>query len=72
MVDWAKMREIADSIGAYLFVDMAHVAGLVAAGVYLTYGSACSHVVTTTAQNPSGSARQDDPREGGDEDLYKN
>lgn len=36
VVDWAKMREIADSIGAYLFVDMAHVAGLVAAGVYLT------------------------------------
>jgi hypothetical protein len=28
VVDWAKMREIADSIGAYLFVDMAHVAGL--------------------------------------------
>lgn len=27
VVDWAKMREIADSIGAYLFVDMAHVAG---------------------------------------------
>ena len=34
VVDWAKMREIADSIGAYLFVDMAHVAGLIAAGVY--------------------------------------
>ena len=34
IVDWAKMREIADSIGAYLFVDMAHVAGLIAAGVY--------------------------------------
>lgn len=36
VVDWAKMREIADSIGAYLFVDMAHVAGLIAAGVYRT------------------------------------
>ena len=34
IVDWEKMREIADSIGAYLMVDMAHVAGLVAAGVY--------------------------------------
>lgn len=33
-VDWQKFREIADSVGAYLMVDMAHVAGLVAAGVY--------------------------------------
>ncbi len=47
IVDWKKMREIADEVGAYLFVDMAHVAGLVAAGVYpspLPY----AHVVTTT------------------------
>jgi len=34
VVDWQRFREIADSVGAYLFVDMAHVAGLVAAGVY--------------------------------------
>jgi len=34
VVDWQRFRAIADSIGAYLFVDMAHVAGLVAAGVY--------------------------------------
>ena len=34
VVDWKKMREIADEVGAYLFVDMAHVAGLIAAGVY--------------------------------------
>lgn len=34
IVDWQKFRDIADSIGAYLVVDMAHVAGLVAAGVY--------------------------------------
>jgi glycine hydroxymethyltransferase len=34
VVDWQRFRDIADSIGAYLFVDMAHVAGLVAAGVY--------------------------------------
>ncbi len=33
-LDFAKFREIADSVGAYLFVDMAHVAGLVAAGLY--------------------------------------
>src|SRR3990167_6210058 len=34
IVDWQKMREIADSVGAYLMVDMAHVAGLVATGLY--------------------------------------
>lgn len=34
VMDWQKFREIADSVGAYLMVDMAHVAGLVAAGVY--------------------------------------
>ena len=47
IVDWAKMREIADSIGAYLFVDMAHVAGLIAAGVYPN-PVPHAHVVTTT------------------------
>lgn len=47
VVDWAKMREIADNVGAYFLVDMAHIAGLVAAGVYpspVPY----AHVVTTT------------------------
>jgi len=34
VVDWQRFREIADRIGAYLFADMAHVAGLVAAGIY--------------------------------------
>ena len=34
IVDWARMREIADKVGAIFFVDMAHVAGLIAAGVY--------------------------------------
>ncbi|ESQ82819.1 serine hydroxymethyltransferase [Asticcacaulis sp. AC466] len=46
-IDFARFREIADSIGAYLFVDMAHYAGLVAGGVYpdpLPH----AHVVTTT------------------------
>jgi len=33
-VDWQRFRDIADSIGAWLFVDMAHVAGLIAAGLY--------------------------------------
>ncbi|MGV0911385.1 serine hydroxymethyltransferase [Martelella sp. FOR1707] len=45
--DWKRFREIADSIGAYLMVDMAHIAGLVAGGVH---PSPCphAHVVTTT------------------------
>jgi len=47
IVDWARMRKIADSIGAYLMVDMAHVAGLVAAGVYPS-PLPHAHVVTTT------------------------
>ncbi|MGN1356954.1 MAG: serine hydroxymethyltransferase [Succinivibrionaceae bacterium] len=47
IVDWEKMREIADSVGAYLFVDMAHVAGLVAAGCYPS-PLPFAHVVTTT------------------------
>ncbi|PLW68648.1 serine hydroxymethyltransferase [Pseudohalioglobus lutimaris] len=34
VMDWARFREIADKVGAYLLVDMAHVAGLVAAGIY--------------------------------------
>jgi glycine hydroxymethyltransferase len=46
-LDFARFREIADKVGAYLFVDMAHVAGLVAAGVYPD-PMPHSHVVTTT------------------------
>ncbi|GMQ92036.1 MAG: serine hydroxymethyltransferase [Gammaproteobacteria bacterium] len=34
VVDWQRFRDIADKVGAYLFVDMAHVAGLIAAGIY--------------------------------------
>lgn len=47
VIDFARMREIADSVGAYLMVDMAHIAGLVAAGEHpnpVPY----AHVVTTT------------------------
>lgn len=47
VVDWAKLREIADNVGAYLLVDMAHIAGLVAAGVYPS-PIPHAHVVTTT------------------------
>ena len=47
IVDWQRFRDIADSVGAWLMVDMAHVAGLVAAGVYPNPVKA-AHVVTTT------------------------
>jgi glycine hydroxymethyltransferase len=47
VVDWARMREIADSVGAWFLVDMAHVAGLVAAGVYPN-PVPHAHVVTST------------------------
>ncbi len=47
VVDWARMRAIADSVGALFFVDMAHVAGLVAAGVYPS-PLPHAHVVTST------------------------
>ena len=71
IVDWAKMREIADMIGAYLFVDMAHIAGLVAADVYPS-PLPHAHVVTSTTHKTLAG-----PRGGiilsafGDEDLYK-
>ncbi len=47
VIDFAKMREIADSVGAYLLVDMAHFAGLVAAGLYPS-PFPHAHVATTT------------------------
>ncbi len=47
VVDWARMRLIADSVGALFFVDMAHVAGLIAAGVYPS-PLPHAHVVTST------------------------
>lgn len=46
-IDWQKMRDIADRVGAYLMVDMAHVAGLVAAGLYPS-PLAIADVVTST------------------------
>ena len=71
VVDWAKMREIADSIGAYLFVDMAHVAGLVAAGVYPN-PVPHAHVVTTTTHKPLAGPRGGlILAKGGSEELYK-
>ena len=47
IVDWKRMREIADAVGAWFVVDMAHVAGLIAAGVYPSPVEH-AHVVTST------------------------
>ncbi len=47
VVDWPRMREIADSVGAWFMVDMAHVSGLIAAGVYPN-PVPHAHVVTST------------------------
>ncbi|RRQ20376.1 serine hydroxymethyltransferase [Guyparkeria sp. SCN-R1] len=47
VLDWARFREIADAVGAYLMVDMAHVSGLVAAGLYPN-PVPHAHVVTST------------------------
>lgn len=54
VVDWARYREIADSVGAYLLVDMAHVAGLVAAGVYPSPIPFADAVTTTTHKTLRG------------------
>ncbi|ART62801.1 serine hydroxymethyltransferase [Kushneria marisflavi] len=47
VIDWQRFREIADEVGAWLMVDMAHIAGLVAAGLYPS-PLPHAHVVTTT------------------------
>jgi glycine hydroxymethyltransferase len=57
IVDWARFRQIADSVGAYLFVDMAHVAGLVATGHYpspLPYADVCTTTTHKTLRGPRG------------------
>jgi glycine hydroxymethyltransferase len=71
IVDWAKMREIADSIGAWFFVDMAHVAGLIAAGVYPNPVPHAHIVTTTTHKTLAGPRGGLILAKGGDEDLYK-
>lgn len=70
VVDWQRFRDIADMVGAYLFVDMAHVAGLIAAGVYPSPVGIADVVTTTTHKTLRG------PRGGlilanEDEDLNK-
>ena len=54
VMDWQKFREIADSVGAYLFVDMAHVAGLVAAGIYPNPVQIADVTTTTTHKTLRG------------------
>ena len=54
IVDWQRFKNIADSVGAYLFVDMAHVAGLVAAGVYPNPVSIADVVTSTTHKTLRG------------------
>lgn len=54
VVDWQRFREIADSVGAYLFVDMAHVAGLVATGEYPSPVAIADVTTTTTHKTLRG------------------
>ncbi|MDN3638227.1 serine hydroxymethyltransferase [Simiduia curdlanivorans] len=54
IMDWQRFREIADKVGAYLFVDMAHVAGLVAAGVYPNPVQIADVTTTTTHKTLRG------------------
>lgn len=70
VADWAKFREIADKVGAYLFVDMAHVAGLIAAGEYpnpLPH----AHVVTSTTHKTLAGPRGGVILSKGNPDLEK-
>ena len=54
VIDWARFRAIADSVGAYLMADMAHYAGLVAAGLYPSPVGAAHFVTTTTHKTLRG------------------
>ncbi len=54
IMDWQKFRDIADEVGAYLFVDMAHVAGLVAAGIYPNPVPIADVVTSTTHKTLRG------------------
>jgi glycine hydroxymethyltransferase len=57
VIDWAKFRKIADSVGAYFMVDMAHVAGLIAAGLYpnpLPFADVATTTTHKTLRGPRG------------------
>ena len=70
IVDWKKFREIADEVGAFLLVDMAHVSGLVAGGVYPNpvYHA---HVVTSTTHKSLRGPRSGIILSNEDEDFQK-
>lgn len=70
VVDWQRFRDIADQVGAYLMVDMAHVAGLVAAGVYPS-PVGIADVVTTTTHKTLGGPRGGLILAGEDDELNK-
>ncbi len=70
VADWAKMRAIADSINACFFVDMAHVAGLVAAGIYPSPLPHAHVVTTTTHKTLAGPRGGMILAQGGDSELY--
>jgi len=69
-IDWARMREIADSVGAWFLVDMAHVAGLVAAGLYPN-PIPHAHVVTSTTHKTLRGPRGGIILSSGDEEMQK-
>jgi len=57
IVDWARFREVADKVGAYLLVDMAHIAGLVAGGAYpspIPYADVVTSTTHKTLRGPRG------------------
>lgn len=70
VMDWARMREIADSVGAFFLVDMAHIAGLVAAGIYPS-PIPHAHVVTSTTHKTLRGPRGGFILAGEDEKIQK-
>jgi glycine hydroxymethyltransferase len=71
VADWARFREIADKVGAYLMVDMAHVAGLVAGGVYPNPVPFADVVTSTTHKTLGGPRGGIILTRGGDEAIEK-
>lgn len=71
IIDWFRMRKIADSVNAYLLADIAHIAGLIAAGIYpnpVPY----AHVVTSTTHKTLAGPRGGlILANGGEKDFYK-
>ncbi|MGP1871401.1 MAG: serine hydroxymethyltransferase [Arsenophonus sp.] len=71
VVDWVKIRQIADSVDAYLFVDMAHVAGLITAGIYPNPVPHAHVVTTTTHKTLAGPRGGLILAKGGNDEFYK-